>query len=85
MVARRRPRKLVAGGLSPAQLDRPKVPRTLALSRFKPAVRLVDDVHAAAAANDPAIAMPALQRLQGVTNFHRAPRLVFQSLIVGGC
>ena len=60
-----------------------KQSRGLALAGFEAPIRLVDDVGAAAAANDTAIAMPALQRLQGITNFHRARRLVLQSVNIG--
>lgn len=42
----------------------------LALTRFKPAVGLVDDIDPAAAANNPTIAMAVFQRFEGAAYFH---------------
>jgi hypothetical protein len=51
----------------------------LALARLEPPVRLVDDVGAAAAADDTAIPVARLERLQAVANLHcRAPASFFQ-------
>jgi hypothetical protein len=43
---------------------KPLRPQGSALAGLEAAIRLVDDVNAAAAANDAAIPMPVLQRLQ---------------------
>ena len=51
-----------------------KLRRSLALPRFEAAVRLVDDVGAAAAADDAAVPVARLKRLQAIANLHgRAP------------
>jgi hypothetical protein len=42
----------------------------LTLARFEPALRLVDNVDAALAANDTIVAVPRAQGLQGISNFH---------------
>ena len=42
----------------------------LALTGFKPALRLVDYIDAALTAHNPAIAVTLLERAEGVTNFH---------------
>src|SRR5215217_3241110 len=48
------------------------VPRGLALARFEPAIRLVDDVSAAAPTDHAAIAVARLERLQAVADLHGA-------------
>jgi len=42
----------------------------LALTSFKPTLRLVDYIDAALTAHDAAIAVTLLERTEGVTNFH---------------
>jgi hypothetical protein len=42
----------------------------LALTGFKPRLRLVDYIDAALTAHNPAIAVTLLERTEGVTNFH---------------
>ena len=44
--------------------------QALALARFEPALRLIDDVNAALAAHNPAITVPVLQRTERVSNLH---------------
>ena len=44
----------------------------LALTSFKPTLRLVDYIDAALTAHDAAIAVTLLERTEGVTNFHGA-------------
>lgn len=46
--------------------------RSLTLARLETTIRLVDDVHAAAAPDHPAVPVTVLQRLYGVTDFHGA-------------
>jgi hypothetical protein len=54
-------------------LGRPRCgPGRLALARLKAAVRLVDDVRAATTADNAAIAVARLERLQAVTDLHGA-------------
>ena len=48
------------------------VDRTLALTRFEPALRLVDDVYAAFATHNAAITVPVLERTERVANLHGA-------------
>ncbi len=48
----------------------------LALARFEAAIRLVDDVGAATAADHPAIAVARLERLEGIANLHGRERLL---------
>jgi hypothetical protein len=43
-----------------------------ALARLEPAVRLVDDVSAAATTNHAIVTMAVLQGLQGIADFHGA-------------
>ena len=55
-----------------------------ALARLEAAVRLVDDVGPAAAADDAAVPVARFERLQAVANLHgRAPASFFQSRVVG--
>jgi hypothetical protein len=61
-------------------LARENARRGLALPCLEAAIRLVDDIDAAAAANDSAITVPGLQRLERITDFHRARRLVSKKL-----
>src|SRR5689334_14004520 len=54
-----------------------RAPRRLSLARLEAAVRLVDDVGAAAAADHAAIPVARLKRLQAIANLHgRAPARV---------
>ena len=64
-------------------MDRAGAP-LLALPRFEAAVGLVDDVGAAAAANDTAVPVARLQRLQRIANLHgRAPASCSRVLLLG--
>jgi len=71
-----------AVALGPGERGLAKLRRSLALPRFEAAVRLVDDVCAAAAADDAAIPVARLKRLQAIANLHgRAPA----SSLLAGC
>jgi hypothetical protein len=51
---------------------KPVILKGLALASLEAPVRLVDDVRASAAADNPAIAVARLERLQAVANLHGA-------------
>jgi hypothetical protein len=56
----------------PTRMTAFAVPGALALACFEPAIRLVDDVSAAAPTDHAAIAVARLERLQAVADLHGA-------------
>ncbi len=57
----------------------------LALTGFEPALRLVDDVDAALAAHNAAVAMAVLQRTKRVLDLHLVSPLIAARERLGGC